>query len=326
MASFDLLLRQLQQRVPIQVIFAHINELLVECEEAQVFQKRFIEHIAYETCVPIDQKLLRKIYSFLLNRFDRLYNGQRYALEDEFVEYFASSNENSFDENDGKCDRYYVLDDSKTIHIRTNDALVSEGTTGYSLWDASVALLHELYANRNGLRSAFLNKRVLELGSGTGLGGLAVASLCQPLSSIVLSDIQPVHDSYTLPNLLLNADSLASCPISSEVLYWNDLSAQVSERFDVVFGCDLVYDPDLSGILLDALSTLIFAPNSRINFVVLFCTLRNPQTFEEFYSKVLLWTESFTVSLSGISTDLDDNPIVLQSFEAFRVIELNRKC
>lgn len=363
--TFDLLLREMQQRVPLQVIFAHIDELLMQvCQGSlEKFQRSFVEAEGCSDTLArprdfIDKNLLAKVSAFLMKRFDVLCSGKRYALEDAFVEFFDVQGA----QDDGCCDRFYlcestdeseVHDESKVddenkvnvhelkanevnsknlnsknvnhhknnrvIHIRATESIVSAGSTGYSLWEASVALLHELSRCKS-LRDDFNERRVLELGAGTSLGGLAVAKLCRPLA-LVLTDVDSVHDSFTRPNIHLNSN-MNMQPISSQVLYWNDLDPGLARQFDVVFGCDLVYDPEVCPILLGAIETLLTAPDSTVKLVLLFCTLRNPQTFAEFVDKLQIVLNSFTITCSRIPET--HNHIVLQSFESFRIIRIER--
>lgn len=365
--TFDLLLREMQQRVPLQVIFAHIDELLVQvCQGSlEKFQLSFVEAEGCSDTLArprdfIDKNLLAKVSAFLMKRFDVMCGGKRYALEDAFVEFFNVQGA----QDDGCCDRFYlcestdgskVYDENKVnvrevndgsevkanevnskvlnnknvnhhknnrvIHIRATESIVSAGSTGYSLWEASVALLHEL-SRCESLRDDFNDRRVLELGAGTGLGGLAVAKLCRPLA-LVLTDVDTVHDSFTRPNIHLNSNmNMNMHPISSQVLYWNDLDPGLARQFDVVFGCDLVYDPEVCPILLGAIKTLLMSPDSTVKLVLLFCTLRNPQTFAEFVDKLQIVLNSFTITCSRIPET--HNHIVLQSFESFRIIRIER--
>lgn len=314
--EFLLLKRELQQRVPIARIFAHIDTILNTLTPPE-FQTRFIQHIIKTTDPSkFDPSLLKKLSAFLFARFDKYYGAVKYALEDDFVEFFLGDTQSCT----GKCDRYYEVAPQEYIHIRSSESMISEGTTGYSLWEASVALLALLNSDNTNL---FTGKRVLELGSGAGLGGLAVASLCNP-SSVLLTDIDQVHDSYTRPNILLNPSS----KIESRVVYWNDLIEEpgsLATQFDTILGCDLVYDPEVCPILFKALKSLLNAHNSAISQVILFCTLRNPQTFHDFVADLQL-EQNLLVTIRELEGyDPQSNPIIIQSIESFRIIHINKQ-
>lgn len=316
MESFIHLKRELQQYVPIQQIFAHIDHLLTTLSPLQ-FQMAFIEQIIRSSSLDhFDSGLLAKLSAYLFKKFDKIYSGGKYAFEDEFLDFFSGAGLSG----NGKCDRFYELDQGRFIHIRCSESLISEGTTGYSLWEASVALLACLKDPMNKYKAYFNNKRVLELGSGTGLGGLAVAALASP-KSILLSDVSQVHDSYTHPNILLNP----GFNLNSEVFYWDDLASEADVyacKFDTIIGCDLVYDPEVCPHLFSALKALISAKSSTINQIVLFCTLRNPQTFDDFV-RDLRNESNVSVSVEELSYD-SNNSIILNSIESFRIITVLR--
>ena len=315
--EFLLLRKELQQRIPIPQIFSHIDRIL-SFHPPEDFQSLFLTHVAH---FDVDKSLLQKLAAFLLGRFDRIYQGQKYALQDEFVEYLAAGEVGGV--GDGKCDRYYELKDEKILHIRASEVLISEGTTGYSLWEASVALLALLSSSNHQLHDAFFGKRVLELGSGTGLGGLAIAALANPCR-VLLTDVAQVHDTFTRPNLLLNR--LLAANADSAVLHWNDLITdpyEYSIYFDTLVGCDIVYDPEICSLLISAFKAFCHAKNSTIDTIFLICTIRNPETFDTFVSQ-LQELDGFKVEVSCIDPEKLGDEIVLKSIESFRIIKATK--
>lgn len=315
--DFDLLNRELQQRIPIQAILAHLDRILRACPPAE-FQVHFVAHI----CGPVDGQLLAKVAVYLFAKFDQIYVGAKYALNDNFVQFLCA---HSHHFNDHQCHRYFPIENSTLLHITSSESLVSDGTTGYSLWEASVALLALLYSEPR-IRQWFAGKRVLELGSGTGLGGLAVAALSQP-QSVLLTDVSQVHDTFTSPNLNLNLASI-NTPVASKVIFWDDLCTEplnFCQNFDVLLGCDLVYDPDVWCMLLSALKALLLATNSSISVVILICTLRNPQTFNDFINE-LNNEINFRIQVDPLDALPADCPIVLSSIDSFRIVTIYNKC
>ena len=317
-SEFLRLKRELHQFVPIPQIFSHIDRLLSLFSPLQ-FQLAFIKHIIHTSSIDrFDSGLLVKLSAYIFKKFDKIYSESKYAFEDEFVDFFSVSNSHG----DGKCDRFYELDQERFIHIRCSESLISEGTTGYSLWEASVVLLASLTDSMNKYTPYFYNKRVLELGSGTGLGGLAIAALAYP-QSILLSDVSQVHVAYTEPNIVLNP--FLNLNLDSKVIYWNDLVDEVEEyagQFDTIVGCDLVYDPEICCRLFSALKALLSAKSSSINQIVLFCTLRNPQTFDDFVRE-LRNEKNISLSVEELCYD-PNNPIILNSIESFRILIINK--
>lgn len=314
--DFKLLHRELQQRIPNQLIFSHLDRMLLVHSPVD-FQIHFLSHVTG----PIDSKLLQKVSAHLFARFDRIYEGAKYALDDRFVQFLCS--QQSDIEKEDICNRYFPTGRS-ILHITSSESLVSSGTTGYSLWEASVALL-ALLSFKPCTRKWFKDKRVLELGSGTGLGGLAVAAMSDP-KSVLLTDVSQVHDSFTFPNLKINFSTL-SMPVSSKCVFWDDLSSEplnFCSNFDVILGCDLVYDPDVCPLLLSALKALLLSTTSTISTVILLCTLRNPQTFHEFL-KELNNEINFRVEMELLDELPVDCDIILSSIESFRLVIIHNK-
>ncbi|KAG8216766.1 hypothetical protein J3R82DRAFT_7010 [Butyriboletus roseoflavus] len=134
--------------------------------------------------------------------------------------------------------------------------------------------------------------RVLELGAGTGLVGLTVAKLlhtmlpCKspnpdptltlhPRATIVLTDFYPA----VLANLQSNIDANfptvpdendAAILIHSHPLDWSSFSPTMTETlpipvlsapFDVVFGADIVYEPQHAVWIRDCLTSLLSYPD-----------------------------------------------------------------
>lgn len=320
--EFVRLKRELQQFVPIPQIFSHIDQLFLSLSPQQ-FQMNFIKHIIRTSPIDrFDSGLLAKLSAYLPKKFDKIYCGAKYAFEDEFLEFFSTAAA----KGTGKFDRFYEIGDEQWIHIQCSESLISEGTTGYSLWEASVALLASLASPNSKYLPHFQGKRVLELGSGTGLGGLAVAALAHP-RNVLLSDISQVHDAYTNPNLLLNP-FLSTPGTDSKVIYWNDLVGEADEyasQFDTIVGCDLVYDPDVCALLFPALKALFESENSQIKQAVLFCTLRNPQTFNDFVRE-LMKEANLSVTVEDLCYDPENDTIILNSnsIESFRIIKINK--
>ncbi|MEZ6017922.1 MAG: methyltransferase domain-containing protein [Planctomycetota bacterium] len=91
--------------------------------------------------------------------------------------------------------------------------------------------------------------RVLELGAGLGLCGLVAARLgC----AVTLSD----HDPLALAALRVNADANGLSDVAVWDLDWRALEGLPpgeASRFDVVLGCDVVYEAQAHGPVLDVL-------------------------------------------------------------------------
>jgi len=123
-------------------------------------------------------------------------------------------------------------------------------STGHKIWDAGY-VLSQLLTNKSDLLQG---KTVLELGSGTGIGGLMAAAVGAVVS---LTD----GASSVLPILESNV-KLSNLHHSTTVrrLQWDnqDDVAMVSSRgpFDFIIGSDLLYTPETLPHLVDVLTNL----------------------------------------------------------------------
>eukprot|EP00411_Alexandrium_monilatum_P099680 CAMPEP_0175798836 /NCGR_PEP_ID=MMETSP0097-20121207/86182_1 /TAXON_ID=311494 /ORGANISM="Alexandrium monilatum, Strain CCMP3105" /LENGTH=258 /DNA_ID=CAMNT_0017110057 /DNA_START=89 /DNA_END=863 /DNA_ORIENTATION=+ len=115
--------------------------------------------------------------------------------------------------------------------------------TGAVLWGSSVRLARYI----SGLgRSQFAGRRVVELGCGTGLAGLAAAVQG---AHVILTDLQEVLCQTTEANLEANTPALqASGGIAKlQPLAWGDTvdHLEPGPPFDYVLAADIIYKPDL---------------------------------------------------------------------------------
>jgi len=125
--------------------------------------------------------------------------------------------------------------------------------TGWSVWGSSVVLAR-FCCNARG--AALLGgRRVLELGAGCGLAGLAAAARAGA-ASVALTDC----NEHTLANLRENAarNADACLPCSLEVAAWDwDEAYPLSTPVEVVLGADLVYRRSYSRKLAQLLPSVV---------------------------------------------------------------------
>ncbi|KAG9444219.1 hypothetical protein H6P81_015559 [Aristolochia fimbriata] len=111
--------------------------------------------------------------------------------------------------------------------------------------------------------------RILELGSGTGLAGIAAAALLG--AHVTLSDLP-----HVLPNLQFNAEANAGVVSASEggdirvqALRWGEAQDVASlGRYDLVMAADVVYHDHLFEPLLQTLSWLLLRGGSCGSFLM----------------------------------------------------------
>ena len=99
---------------------------------------------------------------------------------------------------------------------------------GAMLWPASIALAHELVARADQLR----DKRVLELGAGTGMPGIVAASLGATVLQVDRSEV-------ALHLCTLNAQRNGTTRVEARAAEWETFHSD--EPFDFILGADVLY-------------------------------------------------------------------------------------
>ena len=153
-------------------------------------------------------------------------------------------------------------DDSEDHDIEVRVMQDPEGKmaagVGSTVWDCALVMCKYLEHQRmtssqekisawNGWRPDAW-KSVLELGAGTGIVGLVVASML-PNSSVCLTDQKMV-----MPLLESNVkNSAAKASVTTQMLDWTQLSTESQQNYDLILVSDCVVWPNLFQALVDAL-------------------------------------------------------------------------
>ncbi|XP_077591522.1 protein-lysine N-methyltransferase EEF2KMT isoform X4 [Stigmatopora nigra] len=180
--------------------------------------------------------------------------------------------------------RTYLLPCGESVSLLESVALISKGTTGLVTWEAALYLTEWALDHPK----MFTGRRVLELGSGAGLTGIAVCCSCAP-SSYVFSDCHPSVLRRLRDNLNLNGlddANAAGVEITVEELDWTDVNEECVRDIgaDVLVAADVVYDPEVVAVLVQLLSKFL---HRGAPLEVLICsTVRNPQTYADFKHKL----------------------------------------
>ncbi|KAH9129730.1 hypothetical protein LEN26_005416 [Aphanomyces euteiches] len=134
--------------------------------------------------------------------------------------------------------------------------------TGLTIWDGSVVLAKYLESTSNPSHNV-QGKRVLELGAGTGLVGLA-AAFCGA-SEVTITDL-----AYTLENvdanIRANAEALSTSVVSTHELDWfaKDIPDSLRvQTVDILVGSDIVWVEDLIPPLVDSIAKLLNHPPAQ---------------------------------------------------------------
>ena len=115
------------------------------------------------------------------------------------------------------------------------------------LWVSAIALAAHVRV-RPGLAGA----RVLELGCGTGLAGIAAA---QAGARVVMTDYEADALLFARANAAINLDATARGRVTAEFLDWR--TPGTPGTFDLVLGADIVYDRANFPILLPLLRRVL---------------------------------------------------------------------
>ncbi|XP_028562353.2 protein-lysine N-methyltransferase EEF2KMT isoform X1 [Podarcis muralis] len=206
-----------------------------------------------------------------------------------------------------QCYKSYLLPSGDAITLCESVAIISRGTTGLVTWDAGLYLAEWALENS----AVFCNRSVLELGSGTGLTGIAISKACRP-RTYTFSDhhecvLQQLSENIRLNGLFLPPETRGHGVAKQEIceaelpgsqgpeitiaeLDWNlvtkDRLAELQSP-DVVIAADVVYDPELTQSLIGILQKLSSCNgDGEAPEVYIACTIRNPDTYCRFQTEL----------------------------------------
>mmetsp|Transcript_42303 Transcript_42303/g.106742 ORF Transcript_42303/g.106742 Transcript_42303/m.106742 type:complete len:233 (-) Transcript_42303:486-1184(-) len=176
---------------------------------------------------------------------------------------------------DASKQRTFVTKAFKSIVIQEDP----NGGVGGSIWDANYDLLEFIQDDTRFPAGFFVGKRVLELGSGTGLAGLVCASLG---ATITLTDRADTVDLLKL-NLQLNAVLLQDVQTSVQELEWgkSDCSS-FANQVDVVVAAECIYNLLYGDVLLATLQE-VCTPGTLVLFSY---AQRNPDKEAQWFELV----------------------------------------
>nr|XP_030869720.2 putative protein N-methyltransferase FAM86B1 isoform X3 [Gorilla gorilla gorilla] len=179
-----------------------------------------------------------------------------------------------------------------SVTLSESTAIISHGTTRLVTWDTALYLAEWAIENP----AAFINRTVLELGSGASLTGLAICKICRPREYIFSNPhsrvLEQLQGNVLLNGLSLEADitaNLDSPRVTVAQLDWDVATVHQLPAFqpDVVIAADLLYCPEaivsLVGVLwrLAACQEYKRAPEVYVAF-----TVRNLETCQLFTTEL----------------------------------------
>lgn len=166
----------------------------------------------------------------------------------------------------------YKLSSDIYICLKQSKCIISHGSTGLSVWEASTTLIEYIFSHFG----EFEEKTVLELGSGTGICGLFASFYSK---SVTLTDFHPKVLELLKENVELQQKRV-KMPLIVSCLDWNHPEEFTDRTYDIVIASDVVYDPDILDSLIETLLYIQFTK------CFLSCTERNLETFKLFNEKL----------------------------------------
>lgn len=302
MEGVDYVKRQVFQQCPLQKIECLVNQKLypLSSTESIVYLAPYTTGIYDEIVRPLVEdpfgnqiyickflKLLCNVFSQFDETDDRIFD----ALSAALLKTPFSQGECNSNNGDGATSVYFTIPQQGFSSIKLleqRQTLSVDGSTGYRTWEAALALSEYIVSNP----STFIGKNCLELGAGTGLVGILLASMGCHVDitdgdeGIVKQlyrnvDIQP---SSTKSNLHVSKFDWSDTQFVDE----NGITTRLEENnWDMILGADVVYEIDSVYALTGLLSRLLLVSNNeKKNAFALICiTRRKPESLELFINE-----------------------------------------
>lgn len=175
------------------------------------------------------------------------------------------------------------------VVIKETPKLISgKGTTGLRTWEAALFLAN--YLNSNPVD--FSNKSICELGTGTGLVGLALAKYyhkeINPLSEIIFTDgdaslIENLSKTFQLNGLIVDST------IKTQQLLWGTTNPSDPEFIltppstDYVVAADVTYDSSILPLLCSTINDFF---NNGTKLALIAATVRNEETLNDWHDEL----------------------------------------
>jgi predicted nicotinamide N-methyase len=202
--------------------------------------------------------------------------------------------------------RTFVVADATGLdfNIHLHEPTLTQDNLGLKTWSSAVLMSQRLHNVRSLLPQRF--DRVLELGAGTGLVGIAAASTWN--CHAVLTDLPEI-----LPNLRrnvdLNRDLIATRlgKVETRALDWADeadVASDEENKFMVILAADPIYSPDHPRLLVNAVRRWIsWSPQARF---VVELPLRDRYDAERRQLRKVLHEMEFDLVAEGTDVGFDD--------------------
>ncbi|KAI8323071.1 hypothetical protein GQ54DRAFT_124396 [Martensiomyces pterosporus] len=231
----------------------------------------FHEHTTSRSPSNMYIALFLKMYIAKIESLDR------YEMDDELIEFYVSlvATTDMSPAAMGMCYKTYTLDREQysKIVLREDQMMISQGTTGLHVWEASLRLADFFTEHPDIIRGM----HVLELGAGCGLAGFTCAAL--GATHVMSTDFSP--DVLKLLEHNKEQNTTFKDKIQVAELDWASTEdcTRLSESVDVIIGADITYDPTIVPLLVGALEAVVVS-SQQVAYIT--ATIRNQDTFDLF--------------------------------------------
>jgi len=155
-------------------------------------------------------------------------------------------------------------EEEEVVVVKIVETGIDYGTFG-NIWASSMCLSRYLSTEKG--RTRVNGKRVLELGSGTGLGGLS-AVIFGGASSVVLTDVPEAMEDLN-SNVSLNLRSTKKGSISTMSLTMGDSDNEAHEKVrtlkpDIILCSDIMYNSKMIQLVCKTLRRVVVSSKTEI--------------------------------------------------------------
>jgi len=220
--------------------------------------------------------------AFLKKIISQMENNENELCDELYLKYTELIQRKS---NDGPFYKHYILEKNSSnefiesvITIQESTSIVSQGTTGLCTWQAGIALGCWYLKNKDKLKDKF----IVELGCGTGLSGIS-ACINSKLREYWFTDYHSTVLNTLKHNIQINKRRYKfHCKYDIIQLSWDnieDLKIFEDKKPDLVIAADVVFDHTMFEPLCNSLKYFV---TNNVTEIILFCTIRNLDTFNQF--------------------------------------------
>eukprot|EP00731_Ephydatia_muelleri_P029139 Em0020g783a len=189
------------------------------------------------------------------------------------------------EDEDRVCYKSYHLGNSNYVSLKESTQMISNGTTGLITWPAAHYFVDWCMENKH----LFEGRHILELGSGSGLAGLAVCCGCNP-ASFCFTDCHEGVVQQLNENIAINVPPpQVGSGLCIQVLQldWSDVEDVLPlgpNMVDCIVATDVVYDTDIIDALLVTLVHLFRRYPCAVCYIA--SCVRKKETYDYFTAKL----------------------------------------